>query len=257
MSLSRHGSGNRLRFVNTWSRLFAQLKLPSRTFRLHVLVTKPCNTSGKASAPLMPTAKKTMMQMVVEVQRLLLTLTPGLFSLTHEGTVVTKPKLNRIVPSTAACEPVLGSVFTAGNGSQSLSERLAAIQISQQQMVRPKATVWMLMLSSRFHRPQGSAKAAAVTKPMVSTMWHPQAFPPSKSFVLMQEMTSIDPGNDLVPPYGLVFSNGVRLMAQVRPKIAAIALSTTWAERTTEMMFKDWRDPISPHRAAITQCLPK
>lgn len=47
--------------------------------------------------------------------RTLLTETPGFFSLTHDGTVVTKPKLKRIVPRTAACEPYVGSVLTAGS----------------------------------------------------------------------------------------------------------------------------------------------
>ena len=45
--------------------------------------------------PMMPTAKNTMLQAKVAVQTVLLTETCGIFSLTQDGTVVTKPKLNR------------------------------------------------------------------------------------------------------------------------------------------------------------------
>ena len=61
-----------------------------------------------------PIAKNTRLQQKVETQTTLFTETWGFFSLTHEGTVVTKPKLNKTVPRTAACEPVFASVLTAG-----------------------------------------------------------------------------------------------------------------------------------------------
>mmetsp|Transcript_25053 Transcript_25053/g.66243 ORF Transcript_25053/g.66243 Transcript_25053/m.66243 type:complete len:226 (-) Transcript_25053:274-951(-) len=141
--LSRHAGGIMLGAVKTCMRVLAQTE-PSRSPLEHVPLTGPCKTSEKAAAPVMPTAKKTRMQMVVDTHKVLLTLTPGRFSFTQEGTVVTKPKLNRIVPRTAAFEPVWGSVFTTRSGVPSMSPidvALAAIQTIQQPMVRTKATV--------------------------------------------------------------------------------------------------------------------
>ena len=59
--------------------------------------------------------QKMRTQRVVDDHMTGLTRVLGFFSLTHDGTVVTKPKLNRIVPSTPATLPVCGSVLMAGS----------------------------------------------------------------------------------------------------------------------------------------------
>ena len=113
--------------------------------------------------------------MDVAIQSAALTRVAGRFSFTHEGTVVTKPKLKRIVPSTPATEPVAPSWLTAGSGAGTWSpdqraERAAVSHVSQQPTVRMKAIRWITMLSSRFHRPHGIAIAAVSTYPSVTTM---------------------------------------------------------------------------------------
>ena len=93
---------------------FAQLKEGSVCACRHVPVTGPSRYGANAMAGGMPMTQKMKTQRVVEDHMTGLTRVPGSFSFTHEGTVVTKPKLNRIVPSTPAIVPVFGSVLIAG-----------------------------------------------------------------------------------------------------------------------------------------------
>mmetsp|Transcript_95681 Transcript_95681/g.292597 ORF Transcript_95681/g.292597 Transcript_95681/m.292597 type:complete len:277 (-) Transcript_95681:155-985(-) len=190
------------------------------------------------------------MQMVVAPHKLLFALTCGRFSLIHEGTVVTNPKLNKMVPITPAWEPVKGSKFTAGSPpcSGPKDERLKTTHNNQHNMVNANAIVWIIMLSSKCHRPHGNTSAAVTTRPQVKTTWQPHALPCSKCMVFQQETHWVDAGTTDLSPSLLVrrFANGVMFKPQVPPNISEMVLSIICADWTIDMTFRDCRAPFRP-----------
>merc|ERR1712048_1344676 len=78
--LCLHASGMSSIFVRACNRSLGQLKASVVKCLAHSPVTIPCKESLYAIAPVIPTAKKTKIHPVVEIQSVRLTLTPGLFS---------------------------------------------------------------------------------------------------------------------------------------------------------------------------------
>ena len=128
-------------WMRSCMRSLAQLNDGSACCCTQVPVTGPWRKGAKVSAAGIPIRQKMSTQSDVADQSAELMFVEGCFSLTHEGTVVTKPKLKRMVPSTPATEPVTGLVLMAGSGVEEEERELkqATNHTTQQKTVRTKA----------------------------------------------------------------------------------------------------------------------